>query len=111
MRQKDQNITQELKKLMKDQIEEYLKENKVCVAGKFSKGSIGSTKVDEWIDVDFKYTFPRVPTFTASFNGVGVWAPLDSDNNYLQVDDGSNPAKVTRSSAKCYIKSTKRWYY
>jgi len=111
MRQKDQNITQELKKLMKDQIEEYLKENKVCVAGKFLKSTTGSTSFDEWIDVDFKYTFPRVPTFTASLNGFTLTNPLDSGYNRLIINSNNHPAKITRSSAKCNIYSDKRWAY
>jgi len=111
IRQKDQNDTQELKKMMKAQIEEYLKENKLCVAGKFYKVTGGDTRSNEWIDVDFKYTFPRVPTFTASLNGVGLMKPLDFGYNGLQVDRSEYPAKVTRSSAKCRIFSTKRWTY
>jgi len=109
MRQKDQNNTQELKQLMKDQIEEYLKENKLCVAGKFAKNP--RFLIDEWMDVDFNYTFPRVPTFTASLNAVGLRPPLDSTYNDLVVDDISTPANVTRSSAKCRIHSDDRWHF
>jgi len=112
MRQKDQKNTQELKKMMKDQIEEYLKENKVCVAGKFRKNTEKSTALHEWIDVDFKHTFPRVPTFTASLNGVQLRKPINPDYyNTLRVDPSYKPTKVTRSSAKCYISSGKRWTF
>jgi len=114
MRQRDQNITQELKKLMKNQIEEYLKENKLCVAGKFYKNTMGSTAFDEWITVDFNHTFPRVPTFSASLNGIELLKPLDDGYNRLCVDSSlmyNKPAKVTRSSAKCYIRSYRKWTY
>jgi len=150
MRQKDQKNTQELKKMMKDQIEEYLKENKLCVAGNFRKNTKSqekqgplwkSTAFSGWIDVDFKYTFPRVPTFTASLNSIQLGTPLDSDYktvdnitskpenkfktpwanwellqehsdyNTLRVDQFNYPAKVTRSSAQCYIRSSKRWTF
>jgi len=51
----------EMKKLIKQEIDHYLMENKICVAGDFTDGVGGGDHI-----VDFKHTFARVPTFSAS---------------------------------------------
>jgi len=100
-----------MRNIAQSEINAFLIENKVCVTGKFYKSSSGSVSFLEYIDVDFKYTFPRVPTFTASLNGLELMTPLDSGLNSLFVNNPAHPPIVTRSSAKCYIKANKRWTF
>jgi len=52
----------ELKKLIDQQIDHYLINQRICVAGKYSKGAKGQRQT-----VNFGYEFPRTPTVSASF--------------------------------------------
>merc|ERR1712142_1276214 len=94
--QKDNNITLELEKIIQQQIETYLQENKVCVAGSLDMGN-NAFKKD--FTVDFGHEFARVPTFSASLMGFQV--------KFKSVPDWGQIAlyvkNVTSSSAKLYV--------
>jgi len=91
IRQRD--VSSELKKLMKRQIDEYLQVNKICVAGKFHKSG-GSGIINGAHTVDFGHTFPRVPTFTVSVSSFRI-----DSLPYTNRDLGASVSKVATSSA------------
>jgi len=73
MRQKDQNINTELKKLIKSEITNFLINERICVGARinFWGGSPPSnTDVDHV--VNFGYTFPRNPVVSTALTEVGV---------------------------------------
>jgi len=97
IRQRD--VSSELKKLMKRQIDEYLQVNKICVAGNYSKSVGPGPLVEPYHTVDFGHTFPRVPAFTASISAFSINSV--SNNRYLHAPDSVK--KVTNSSAALYL--------
>jgi len=78
-RQKDQNNTSELEKMMRQQLDQYLQVNKICVAGRFHK-TVGSSAFNGDHTVDFGHAFPRVPTFTASLSSFRI-SSVSSDRD------------------------------
>merc|ERR1712142_570309 len=61
IRQKDQNLTAELKKLMKSEITNFLINERICVGGEIDFWNHGPS--DRWVDhvVQYGYEFPRKP--------------------------------------------------
>jgi len=79
----------ELKKLMDHQIDQYLINQRICVAGKYYNGNSRTTHTQT---VNFGYEFPRMPTVSASL--ARVWNN-EGTTLYMEVFVTS----VTRSSA------------
>jgi len=80
----------ELRKLMDHQIDQYLINQRICVAGKYA--NYGFAKQELTQTVNFGYEFPRTPTVSASL--ARVWNNKERDL-HMEV----NVASVTRSSA------------
>jgi len=103
IRQKD--VSSELKKMMKRQIDEYLQVNKICVAGSFSKtqGSSDFPSDGQWKyhTVNFGHMFARVPTFSASLSQFHIQQSWSSGTAALNAP--STVLEVTKSSAKMRI--------
>jgi len=108
IRQKD--VSSELKKMMKRQIEEYLQVNKICVAGNFgfnvglSNFPSGQTNAHT---VNFGHTFARVPTFSASLSRFRI--TLTSGT--ADVDAPMSVKEVTKSSAKLHLFADRQFGY
>jgi len=107
-----------IRNIAQSEINEFLLENKLCVTGTYHynrhwtrskrlqepKGAL--RRID--FDVDFKHTFPRVPTFTASLSTVVLIIAVDPENRYEQYL-GVIDSEVTRSSAKGITIVGSRW--
>jgi len=94
--QKDNNITLELERIIQQQIDKYLQENKVCVAGSLEKVDNAFNK--DFI-VDFGHKFARVPTFSASLMGFTVQFKSVPDYGLIRL----YVKNVTSSSAKLFL--------
>merc|ERR1712142_830793 len=108
IRQKDQNnslevtmvkkfirqddVHSELKKIIRNEMQTFLKEERLCVGGRRNEWLGGEIITRE--TVEFGYTFPRVPTVIASLAGVRSYG---NGGAYLEVRSVSN------SSAAIYI--------
>merc|ERR1712142_1280372 len=92
IRQKDQNLTAELKKLMKSEITNFLINERICVGGEIDFWNHGPS--DRWVDhvVQYGYEFPRKPIVSASLKRIGVYSDVNtnaythhgSDKKHLQ---------------------------
>jgi len=101
IRQKD--VSSELKKMMKRQIDEYLQVNKICVAGNF--GNFPSTSNEH--TVNFGHTFARVPTFSASIKQFRI----RSWSGEADLDAPSSVKEVTKSYAKLGLYANSQFGY
>merc|ERR1712142_1370901 len=79
IRQKDQNLTAELKKLMKSEITNFLMNERICVGGEIDFWNHGPS--DRWVDhvVQYGYEFPRKPIVSASLKRIGVYSDVNTN--------------------------------
>merc|ERR1712142_304574 len=96
IRQKDQNLTAELKKLMKSEITNFLMNERICVGGEIDFWNHGPS--DRWVDhvVQYGYEFPRKPIVSASLKRIGVYSDVNT-NAYTQIKSIFNSPAVIQA--------------
>jgi len=99
------DFTSELKKMMNQQIKEYLNDNKMCVMGQICESFGGSGTESKNPKIEFGQTFQRIPAFAAALSNVNL---KTSNNGHSYV--GVNDFHVTNSSAVVQIYGGDSYY-
>merc|ERR1712142_634317 len=107
IRQKDQNLTAELKKLMKSEITNFLINERICVGGEIQFWD-SLLPEDRWVDhvVQYGYEFPREPIVSASLKRLFLGNTDEYVQAYIKIKSVSNSSAVIQT-----YRWAANWFY
>merc|ERR1712142_169378 len=107
IRQKDQNGSAELKKLIKSEITSFLINERICVGGEIQFWD-SLLPEDRWVDhvVQYGYEFPREPIVSASLKRLFLGNTDEYVQAYIKIKSVSNSSAVIQT-----YRWAANWFY